>query len=164
MPNPHGSQTDCQDAARATLSVVIRPFGIRHCFVIGYFVIQYFPVRREADCGRSRGTDRRLVRESLGVRVSPQSLTTSATGELGTTVIRHFMVFTILMMCHQCVEMRRKVLNLLSLWRQAGISFLPLVKHAGWILVPPALSNVLKDGRLCGLGRLSRLLVHGLLR
>ena len=51
------------------------------------FVIQYFPVRRESDCGRSRGTDRRLVRESSVGRVSPQSLTTSATGVLGTTVI-----------------------------------------------------------------------------
>ena len=38
-------------------------------------------------CGRSRGTNRRLVRESLGVRECPQSVTTSATGELGTTVI-----------------------------------------------------------------------------
>jgi hypothetical protein len=28
--------------------------------------IQYFPVRSEADPGCSRGTDRRLVRESLG--------------------------------------------------------------------------------------------------
>ena len=52
-------------------------------------VIQYFPVRSEVDGGRSRGTDRRLVRESLGVRVRPQSLTTSATREMGTTVISH---------------------------------------------------------------------------
>ncbi len=50
-------------------------------------LIQYFPVGREATRRRSRGNDRRLVRESLGVRANPQSLTTSATGELGTTVI-----------------------------------------------------------------------------
>ena len=53
-----------------------------------FVLLQYFPVRREAVCARSRGTDRRLVRESLGDRVSSQSLTTSATGELGTTVLR----------------------------------------------------------------------------
>ncbi len=43
---------------------------------------QYFRVWREAARRRSRGTDHRLVRESSG----SQSLTTSATGELGTTV------------------------------------------------------------------------------
>ncbi len=68
------------------------------------------------------------------------------------------------MMSHQCVEMQPKVLNLFSLWRQAGIRFLPLVKHARWTLVPPSLSNLLKDGRLCGLGELSRLSEHGLLK
>ena len=50
---------------------------------VEFVVIQYFPVRREADCSRSR------TRESLGIRASPQSLTTSATRKLGTTVIRH---------------------------------------------------------------------------
>ena len=30
-----------------------------------FLVIQYFPVWRETTCGRSRGTDRRLVRESM---------------------------------------------------------------------------------------------------
>ena len=56
--------------------------------LFGHLIIQYFPVGREAGtrCSRSRETsgDARIL----------ESLTTSATGELGTTVIGHSLVIS----------------------------------------------------------------------